>query len=113
MRDVGSDDQGLREKMIPQMKREVAIRGTKTRDGVVLEGLDSAFRRVPAVDMRRCELEVNFLLCHELLQGGGGFVVEALEDGLRPREERRAWTLEYAAKMEAPDLLGMGTTCIK
>lgn len=74
-------DQGLREKTIPQMKREVAIRGTKTRNEVVLEGLDSAFRRVPAVNMRRCELEVNFLLFHELLQGGGGSVVVALEDG--------------------------------
>jgi hypothetical protein len=71
--------QGLWKKAIPEMEWKVAIGGTETGDEMVLEGSDSAFGSVSAVNVRWDELKVDVLVCHVCFEGSGGFVVETLE----------------------------------
>ena len=57
----------------------MAICGTHASDEMIFEGLDGAFGGVSAVNVRRGELKIDFLVGHERLEGRGGFIVEALK----------------------------------
>ena len=46
---------------------------------MVFEGADGTLSGIAAMDMWRDELVVNAFVGHELLERGGGFVVEFLE----------------------------------
>ncbi len=82
----GDGDECLWEKAVPQIEREVRAGTAEAGDEVVFEGADGPFGGVTAIDARRGELEINVLGAHELLEGEGGFVVQSLERGRRPRE---------------------------
>jgi hypothetical protein len=90
------------------VEREVGV-GAQASDEVILEGADGAFGRIGVVNTRRDELEVNVLIAEELLDSSRALVVETLELGRRLARTSRLWTVLYAARMAAPDLLGMGS----
>ena len=49
-------------------------------DQVILVSLDRSFGGVGAMEVRGDKLKSNALLMHELLQAGGAFIVQHLEE---------------------------------
>jgi hypothetical protein len=75
-------NEGLGEKAVPKMKGKIRVRGTEASNEVILEGAYGPFSGITAVQMGGCELKVDVLGGHEGLEGGRGFVVEALKLGM-------------------------------
>lgn len=65
------------------MEGEVLINAAQAGDEVIFERPDGAFSSIASVHARRGELEVDLFVAKELLEGGGTFVVEALELGAK------------------------------
>jgi hypothetical protein len=76
-------EEGLGEETIPQMEGEVLINAAQAGDEVIFERTDGAFSSIASVHARRGELEVDLFVTQELFEGGGTFVVEALELGAK------------------------------
>jgi hypothetical protein len=74
-------NEGLWEESVPKMKGKIRVRGTEASNEVILEGAYGPFSGITAVQMGGCELKVDMLQGHEGLEGGRGFVVEALQLG--------------------------------
>ena len=61
------------------MQGKVFINAAKARNEVILERANGSFGSVAAMNARRDELVVNFLVDDELFKDGGTFVVKSLE----------------------------------
>ena len=73
--------EGLGEKAVPKVEGKGGIGAAEAGDEVVFERSDCTFGGIPAMHVGRSELEVDVVGDHETLEGGGGFVVQALEEG--------------------------------
>ena len=60
-------DEGLWEESIPEIEREIGVGAAEAGDEVVLKGTDGPFGGITAMNVRRGELEIDFLGVHELL----------------------------------------------
>lgn len=70
---------GLGQKAAPEMEGEALVCGAEAGNEVVLESTDCPFGRIAAMDAGGGELEINVGFMEETFEGGGGFVVHALE----------------------------------
>ena len=75
--------EGLGEKAVPKVEGKGGIGTAQACDEVVLERSDRTFGGVTAMNVGRSELEVDVVVDHEALEGGGCFVVQALEEGAK------------------------------
>jgi hypothetical protein len=62
--------EGLREEAIPKIERKGRVGAAEASNEVVFEGANGSLCSVASMDMRWCELEVNGIVRHELLQSG-------------------------------------------
>jgi hypothetical protein len=74
-------NEGLGEEAVPKMQGEIRVRGTEASNKVILEGAYGSFGGITTVQMGGggCQLKVDVFRGHEGLEGGRGFVVEALK----------------------------------
>ena len=66
-------------KTVRKVERKILVCAAEAGNEMVFERSDGSFGGVAAVDVWRSELEVDVLCLHELLECGGCFVVEFLE----------------------------------
>jgi hypothetical protein len=72
-------NEGLGEEAVPKMQGEIRVRGAEASNKVILEGAYGSFGGITTVQMGGCQLKVDVFRGHEGLEGGRGFVVEALK----------------------------------
>ena len=61
------------------MKGERSVGGAEASNEVVLEGADGTFGCISSVAVRWHQLEIDFLIVHEVFKDTGAFVVESFE----------------------------------
>jgi len=71
----------LWKEFVPKVKWEFGVSGAEAGDEVVFKGSDGAFGGVAAVDVGRCELEIDVFVGEVLLKEFGSFIVEFHEFG--------------------------------
>ena len=76
-RRLAKSEESLWEEAVPQVERRVvAICAAQAGNEMVLERADGALSSITAMKVRWCQLEVNTLQQHKLLEGSGGFIVQ-------------------------------------
>ena len=71
------------EKTIPKVQRKIRFTASDASNQVVLEGLDSALRRVCSLQVGRYKLKYDSLATHIILEASWTFVVKHLKLGAK------------------------------
>ena len=64
------------------MNRKITVHTAQSSNEMVLECTDGLFGSIASMNMWWDKLIIDVLLCHEVLEELGAFIIEALQHGL-------------------------------